>query len=152
MMSEHGSSKVAAFIAAAIERSDKTQLEISAEAGFPRSSVLSMIKQGQTKMPLARIPQMARALDVDPVEFFRLAMAEYMPELLRICDDVYNQPQLSDAEAELLRQLRTRLDGKALRLTPRTAQALARFVETLNDPADAASDGDGSRAFRRDLS
>lgn len=127
-MSENGSSKVAAFIAAAIEKSSKTQLEISAEAGFPRSSVLSMIKQGQTKMPLARIPQMARALDVDPVEFFRLAMAEYMPELLRICDDIYGNPQLSEAEAALLQRLRSRLGERELQWTPTVQQALERFL------------------------
>ncbi len=130
-MSENGSSKVAEYIAAAIERSSKTQLEISAEAGFPRSSVLSMIKQGQTKMPLARIPQMARALDVDAVEFFRLAMSEYMPELQRITDEMYAREQLSPAEAELLQQVRAATGQQPLQLTPEVRQALARFLDEI---------------------
>ncbi len=128
-MSENGTSKVAAFIAAAIERSSKTQLEISAEAGFPRSSVLSMIKQGQTKMPLARIPQMARALEVDEVEFFRLAMGEYMPELLRICDQMYACERLTEGEAALLYEVRQGMNGHGVRMTPRVRAALARFLE-----------------------
>lgn len=127
-MSENGTSKVAQYIAAAIEKSGKTQLEISAAAGFPRSSVLSMIKQGQTKMPLARIPQMARALGVDQVEFFRLAMGEYMPELLRICDEMYQREQLSEGEAALLRQIRSVTGGRGLEMNPKVRQALARFL------------------------
>lgn len=132
-MSEVSSSKVAAFIAAAIERSGKTQLEISAEAGFPRSSVLSMIKQGQTKMPLARIPQMARALEVDEVEFFRLAMGEYMPELLRICDQMFACERLTEGEAALLGELRKGMNGHGVQMTPRVRAALARFLEDVRD-------------------
>jgi len=130
-MSENGSSKVADYIAAAIEKSSKTQLEISAEAGFPRSSVLSMIKQGQTKMPMARIPQMAKALDVDAVEFFRLAMSEYMPELQRIADEMYARERLSAAEVELLQQVRKAVGQPHLEMTPALQQALARFVDDL---------------------
>lgn len=127
-MSEDRASKVADFIREAIDRSPKTQTEISAEAGFPRSSVLSMIKQGQTKMPLARIPQMAAALDVDPLAFFRLALGEYMPELLQICDQMYGQAELDDFERDLLAQLRARQGGERLRETPQFQQALARFL------------------------
>jgi len=132
-MSENGSSVVAAYIAAAIEKSSKTQLEISAEAGFPRSSVLSMIKQGQTKMPLARIPQMARALDVDEVEFFRLAMSEYMPDLLRICDAMYARDALSEAERLLLKEVRQCAKEQPLQITPKFRQALQRFVADSRD-------------------
>ena len=127
-MSENGTSKVAEYIAAAIEKSGKTQLEISAAAGFPRSSVLSMIKQGQTKMPLARIPQMARALEVDEVEFFRLAMSEYMPELLRICDHMYQRERLSEEESALIREIRAVAGARGLRLDGDVRQALARFL------------------------
>ncbi|MNV86214.1 hypothetical protein D3C71_1802260 [compost metagenome] len=90
-----------------------------------------MIKQGQTKMPLARIPQMARALDVDPVEFFRLAMREYMPELQRIADEMYAREQLSPAEAELLQQVRAATGQQPLQMTPKLRQALVRFLDEI---------------------
>lgn len=141
-MSEQGASRVAAYISAAIERSGKTQGEIAAEAGFPRSSVLSMIKQGQTKMPLARIPQMARALEVDPLEFLRLALGEYMPELLATCDEMYGYAAFNDAERELVARLRER-HGGPLRMTPALRRALEQWLEA---GTEAMEEGNASPA------
>ncbi|HEY0332533.1 MAG TPA: hypothetical protein VGC74_02330 [Stenotrophomonas sp.] len=128
-MSEPGASQVAAYISAAIEKSSKTQLEISAEAGFPKSSVLSMIKQGHTKVPLARIPQLARALEVDPLKLLRLAMGEYMPELLRICDQMYQRDAFTDAERAMVEQLRACNDEKPLRTSLQVKRAFEQLLE-----------------------
>ena len=65
----------------AIERSPKTQREIAKEAGFTTPNVLSMMKSGETKVPVQRIPALARALDISPGVFINIALQEYHPEL-----------------------------------------------------------------------
>lgn len=74
-------SKVARYIAAAIERSGKLQVDISRAAGFDKPNVVTMIKQGKTKLPLERVGVMAQALGVDRFELLDLVMGEYHPEL-----------------------------------------------------------------------
>ncbi len=73
-------SRVAQYIAAAIDRCGKSQLQISEEAGFSKANVITMIKQGKTKLPLDRIEGFSQALGVDPYELLDLVMSEYFPD------------------------------------------------------------------------
>lgn len=57
-------------------RGKKSQLEISAEAGFPQPSMLAMIKSGATKLPIDRVPGLAKALDVDPALLLHLTLEQ----------------------------------------------------------------------------
>lgn len=54
----------------------KTQAEIATEAGFVNPNMVTMIKQGATKLPLDRVPALARALDSDPALLLRLALEQ----------------------------------------------------------------------------
>ena len=45
-------------------RPRKNQVEIAVEAGFVNTNMLLMIKSGKTKLPLDRVPALAKALDV----------------------------------------------------------------------------------------
>ena len=54
----------------------KSQAEIATETGFPNPNVLSMVKNGASKLPLDRVPALARALDCDPARLFRLALEQ----------------------------------------------------------------------------
>jgi hypothetical protein len=44
----------------------KSQLQIASEAGFPNPNMVTMIKNGSSKLALDRVPSMARALECDP--------------------------------------------------------------------------------------
>lgn len=57
-------------------RSRKNQSQIAKEAGFPQPNVLSMIKSGQTKLPLDRVPGLAKALECDLLFLFGLAIKQ----------------------------------------------------------------------------
>src|SRR5689334_10108500 len=70
-------------------RGVKTQREIAQEAGFPRPNMLSMLKSGDSKLPLERIPGLARALDADAAHLFRLAMADCWPELAATIGEIF---------------------------------------------------------------
>jgi hypothetical protein len=54
----------------------KSQLEIAAEAGFRQPNLFSMIKTGTTRMPLDRVPAIAKALECDPTRLFMLALEQ----------------------------------------------------------------------------
>src|SRR5690606_20741994 len=54
--------------------------------GLDRPNVISMMKHGQTKVPMERIPDLAEACGVDPVLFMRVALREYHPELLELVE------------------------------------------------------------------
>ena len=79
--------KVAEYISTLLERSKKTQKEIAAEVGFPKANVLTMLKQGTTRVPISRIPALARALDVEPDELMKIVLREYQPEILEAIEE-----------------------------------------------------------------
>lgn len=83
----------------------KSQREIAAEAGYDRPNIISMFKRGETKVPLDRIPALAKALHVDPAHLFRLALEQQMPEIAKIMHEVIGKT-VSDHEFELVQAFR----------------------------------------------
>ena len=54
----------------------KTQAEIAEDAGFVNPNMLTMIKKGATKLPIDRVPALAKALESDPALLLRLALEQ----------------------------------------------------------------------------
>ena len=52
----------------------KTQAEIASEAGFANANMMTFLKNGRNKVPLDRVPSLAKALEVDPAYLMRLAL------------------------------------------------------------------------------
>ena len=88
--------KVADYIAAQIVICGKSQKEIAEEVGFPKANVLTMIKKGQTKLPIKRVPKMAIALDVDPARLMKICLAEYHPEILQVIEETLGEIKTKD--------------------------------------------------------
>ena len=59
-----------------LELRPKTQADIAVEAGFVNANMLTMIKQGATKLAVDRVPALAKALDCDPAWLLRLALEQ----------------------------------------------------------------------------
>jgi transcriptional regulator with XRE-family HTH domain len=57
----------------------KKQRQIAQEIGYDKPNMISMFKRGEAKVPLDKIPLLARSLSVDPAFLFRLAMQQYWP-------------------------------------------------------------------------
>ena len=57
-------------------RPSKSQVEIAIEAGFVSRNMLSMLKTGSSKLPLDRVPSLARALECDPAYLLRLTLEQ----------------------------------------------------------------------------
>lgn len=76
----------------------KNQDDIAFETGFTRSNVLTMIKQGRTKMPLDKIESFAKACGRDPEALLKTALREYAPDLARLVGRLQGVPMFDGAE------------------------------------------------------
>jgi transcriptional regulator with XRE-family HTH domain len=94
-------SPTAQYLRDAIETCDKTQREIARDAGFAHPNMLSMIKTGESKVPISRIPALAAALGTDVRAFIEIAMHEYHPEIWHTLREHY-APLLSEPEEKLV--------------------------------------------------
>ncbi len=54
----------------------RSQAEIAEQAGFVNANMVTMIKNGSTKLPLDRVPALAKALESDPALLLRLALEQ----------------------------------------------------------------------------
>jgi len=65
-------------------RPKKTQAAIATEAGFPNVNMLSMLKNGTNKLPLDRVPGLAKGLGCDPAQLFLLALEQVFGSSARV--------------------------------------------------------------------
>lgn len=83
--------KVAEYLTAQIDICGKSQKIIAEEVGFPKANILTMMKYGSTKVPIDRVPALAKSLGVDPAKFMRLVLAEYQPAILEAIEGSLGQ-------------------------------------------------------------
>jgi len=71
---------VADRFAQLVDSSGYSRDEISKKIGFKNPNNVTMIKKGNTKLPVNRIPRIAQVFNIDPAELFKQVMLEYEPE------------------------------------------------------------------------
>jgi transcriptional regulator with XRE-family HTH domain len=98
---------VAEYLNAQIDLCGKSQADIAAEMGLEKPNVITMFKQGKSKLPLSRVGAMAKALNIDPTFLFQLVMSEYEPDTwAAIQGDILKQPYVSQNELEIIQLVR----------------------------------------------
>lgn len=70
---------VAQYFTEQVDLCGKSQVDIAKEMGFDRPIVISNIKKGNTKIPLARIGLAAESLGIDSLFLLKMVVAEYFP-------------------------------------------------------------------------
>lgn len=109
----------------------KKQLEIAEEVGFPKPNIITMIKQGKTKLPLDKVGKFAKAIEVDPLHLFKLCMLEYMPDTWKEIEKMIDQPVLTTNELEFVEVMReANVTNPRLR-TDDQRRKFREFVESL---------------------
>lgn len=83
-MLDRGASPTARFLGEAIRSSCLSQRTIADRIGYPNANVISMMKNGVTKVPIDRIPQLAKVCGVDERTFLEIALSEYHPAVWRV--------------------------------------------------------------------
>jgi transcriptional regulator with XRE-family HTH domain len=102
----------------------KTQAEIASEAGFANANMMTFLKNGKNKVPLDRVPSLARALEVDPAYLMRLALDQSVgATAAKAITDLFGFPA-TENERGWLDELRDASDNTDPRLTARSRAAL----------------------------
>lgn len=97
---------VANYISAMIDLSQKSQKQIAEEVGFAKPNMITMIKQGKTKLPMGKVGALARSLGLDPQHLFKMVMEEYEPATWEGIESIFSQPFVSENEMEIILTIR----------------------------------------------
>lgn len=102
----------------------KTQRQVAQEAGFKALNIINMMKSGDAKLALDRVPGLAKALDVDPAHLFRLALNEQMGgNAMSAINEIFGTT-VSKNEADILALIRQLSDNTDPPLTDRLRKAI----------------------------
>lgn len=102
----------------------KSQREIAREAGFINSNMLSLLKSGANKIPLDRVPALAKALEADAPYLMRLSLEQSVgPTAAAAIVECFGTP-VSENELGWLEALREASDNSDPRLTARSRATL----------------------------
>src|SRR5260370_34113677 len=93
---------VAEFLTGAIGLSGKTQRQITDDIGYDNPNILTLFKQGKTKLPVNKVKLMAQSLGVEPTRLLRIVMTEYMPDAWQVIDDLVGDKIISQDERGVL--------------------------------------------------
>ena len=102
----------------------KSQREIAHEAGFANANVISMLKSGATKIPLDRVPTLARALETDAGYMMRLALEQAIGQTASVAVlETFGEPTTLN-ERGWLHEIRDASGNSDPKLTARSRTAL----------------------------
>lgn len=101
----------------------KSQVEIASEAGFSSRNMLSMIKTGDAKLPLDRVPALAKALDCDAAILFKLAVLQQGSALAGVIDEIFGTV-VSQNEIGWLKEIREASDHADPFVTTKAKRAI----------------------------
>lgn len=122
---------VAEYLTAQIALRGRPQAEIAAMCGFPKANMISMIKQGKSLLPIAKVGLMAKALGIDPTHLYKMVMQEYQPSNWEALQYTIFREQeiLTDNEREILDVIR---QSKTINPKIRTEQDRIRVLDAIN--------------------
>ena len=101
-MSKNTNIKVSDYLSRMIEYSGKTQIEIAKEIGYPNVNMITLFKQAKTKVPVNKVPLLAKSLGIDPVNLLRIVLSEYSPEVWDALEEILGQNLVSAEEKQVL--------------------------------------------------
>lgn len=85
----------------------RSQKELAAEAGLQNPNLLSMYKTGEERVPLGRVPGLAKALGIEPHLMARLAIEQHEDdEGTKVLLSIFRAP-VSENELAFLEAIRT---------------------------------------------
>ena len=128
-------SQVARFVNSRIEATGQLQKDIAMQVGFDKPNMITMIKQGKTRLPLDKVGPMAKALETDPVRLLSMCMEEYHPATWKAIAP-YMESAMTADERKLLSALRAWVGGPFLSaLNEESRNCFENFLQSLRVPA-----------------
>ena len=102
----------------------KTQSAIASEAGFAQHNMLVNIKVGASKLPLDRVPGLAKALECDPTLLFRMAVEQLGGDTTELAIRKIFGTLVTENEVDWLEEIRNASDHGDPHLTSKARSAL----------------------------
>jgi len=93
-------------------RQNLSDADIAKALGFEKTILVSLIRGGTIKFPLAKIRDLAALLDMNAGELLVAAMQDSSPDLLALIEDVWGPRTLTPAEGRLIQHCRKLADGR----------------------------------------
>ena len=133
---------VARYIEQQLALCGRPQKEIAAECGYGTANIITMFKQGTTKVPLEKVGLLAAALQVDVTYLFRLVMTEYMPASWAALESIFGPEKFITAnELAVAKFIRKIAGGNEIDLTDKdNARELLVAIECIADHDQAKAD------------
>lgn len=100
--------KIHEFIAAQLEIAKsmgKTQRDIAEAIGYEKPNPLNMMAKGTMKVPMDKVPALAKALNVDPGFLFRMTLLQQWPDAADAIAQIFGTV-LSKNEREIIEFIR----------------------------------------------
>jgi transcriptional regulator with XRE-family HTH domain len=120
---------VAQYIEQLIALSGKTQTQIAEEVGYDKPNVITMIKQGKTKLPINKVGLFAQALGIDPVYLLRATMSEYMPDTWQSIETLFQSTLVTQNELKILKTIREASNGRDIEFGKEQREQLTRLAK-----------------------
>lgn len=131
-MRNRKSLSVAAYIQLQIAVSGVAQKDIAEALGYDNPNVITMFKQGKTRVPLNKVGPLATVLGVDPVHLLRLVMTEYCPDTWQAIQHLIGRSLITTNEMALIEVVRKACGAVDLELKDKAERsALAAIVEDI---------------------
>lgn len=132
---KEGKMRVASFLERRLETSKLSQKEIAKMCEFPSPNIITMFKQGLSKIPIEKTVKLAKALDVDRVEFFKLLMSSYRPKEYEVIVEIMGDP-INESERAVVNLLREVIPGDRLAKNPKF------FLDKIREALDFGKNGE----------
>lgn len=99
------------FLTQAQESMNLSDEQMAQELGFSRPSVYTLCKGGKMKMPMSKVPLLAKVLKVPASDVLTVMLTEYDPELLAVINKSWGSMALTAGEKKVLSAYRSLAKG-----------------------------------------
>lgn len=124
--------KVPQYLTAQIQISGIKQKDIAEALGYTKPNIITMFKQGLTKVPVEKVGALAKVLGVDPVYLLRVVMNDYMPGTYNALVSIFGQEPISNNEQEIIVAIRQLSNNSNPAMTSEYSKnKLAEFVKSM---------------------
>lgn len=135
---------VAKYISQQLQICGKSQIEVANDLGYENPNVITMFKQGKTKLPIVKVKLLANSLGVDPIFLLKLVMTEYMGDAWEVISDILGGTIITESEERILAIIHQADEG--LPVQPVTDEEVAelhlltrKWVKRIQDTYDNAA-------------
>jgi transcriptional regulator with XRE-family HTH domain len=120
------------YIEDLINKSSIKQIDIAKELGYDSPNLITMFKQGKTRVPIDKVPLLANIFNIDPKKMLLRYLCEYQPVLLKIIDQYFGVI-ITKNEQDIINEIRRLSKGKDPGITSiKSKLAIENFVREIS--------------------